>query len=70
MTLCDGYSKRILSMLENTENCYLLVFWPDVQKYMDRDWFLSEAILEAEGRFGAGSYFIPLTRIFDYAKNS
>lgn len=46
--------------LEDTDNIYVLVRWPDVQDYMDYDWFVEEAVLHPEI---SSAYFIPINRI-------
>jgi hypothetical protein len=39
---------------------YVLVPWPNVQEFMDNDWFEKEAVLTEKS-----AYFIPLIRISD-----
>lgn len=46
-----------------SENLYVLVQWPESQEFMEEEWFEKEAILEVEGRFGSGAYFIPAKRL-------
>lgn len=54
----------------NKENNYTLVMWPESQAYMEEAWFEDEAVLENEGKFGSGAYFIPtkyIEPVFDMA---
>lgn len=51
--------------LEDTDNIYVLVRWPDVQDYMDYDWFVEEAVLHPEI---SSAYFIPINRIHNTTK--
>ena len=46
---------------------YILVPFPEVQEFMDEDWFDTEAILAfgAEESVGSGAYFIPVHRILN-----
>ena len=46
---------------------YILVPFPEVQEFMDEDWFDEEAILAlgAEESVGSGAYFIPASRILN-----
>ena len=43
---------------------YKLVLWPEVQQYMDEDWFESEACLAPYEYVGEHqAYFIPIENI-------
>lgn len=44
---------------------YVLIPFPEVQEYMDEQWFYNEAILAigAEEKVGYSAYFIPVHRI-------
>jgi len=44
---------------------YILIPWPEVQDYMEKEWFHDEAILAlgAEESVGSSAYFIPASRI-------
>ena len=44
---------------------YILVPWPEVQEYMEYQWFYDEAILAvgAEDKVGPSAYFIPERRV-------
>ena len=44
---------------------YILVPFPEVQDYMEEDWFKKEAVLDVHDGAGAGSssYFIPASRV-------
>ena len=44
---------------------YVLVPWPEVQQYMDEQWFYDEAILAVgeEEKAGTSAYFIPERRV-------
>ena len=44
---------------------YILVPWPEVQEYMEHQWFYKEAILAVgiEDRVGPSAYFIPERRV-------
>ena len=46
---------------------YILVPFPEVQEFMEKDWFDVEAILAlgAEESVGNGAYFIPASRILN-----
>lgn len=49
---------------------YKLILFPEIQTFMDEDWFLEEAILaESDGNqqwIGDSAYFIPNKRIEEY----
>ena len=55
-------SMKILS-----EDRYILVYFPQVQLYMEEDWFDAEAILyqaiSEEQEYLSSAYFIPESRI-------
>lgn len=42
------------------EEKYVLVYWPESQKYMDEDWFNGEAILHSDL---SACYFIPESKV-------
>jgi hypothetical protein len=44
---------------------YVLIPWPDVQEFMDHQWFYQEAIFAvgAEDWVGPSAYFIPVFRV-------
>ena len=44
---------------------YVLVPFPEVQEYMEEQWFYNEAILAvgAENKVGTSAYFIPERRM-------
>ena len=44
-------------------NIYVLVDWPEVQEYMEEDWFTTEAILADPDIAGLSAYLIPESRI-------
>ena len=44
-----------LALLEEIDNGYVMVRWPEVQMYEDKCWFNKEAIAAAGGEV----YFIP-----------
>lgn len=44
--------------LERESTAYILVPWPDVQQYMEEDWFEREAYLN-----DMSSYFLPINRL-------
>lgn len=46
------------AFLNTVRNSYVLVKWPDVQEYMEEEWFDQEAILAEDS-----SYLIPITRL-------
>lgn len=50
---------------------YVLVPFPEVQDYMEEQWFYDEAILAvgAEDRVGTSAYFIPAYRIIQETKD-
>jgi hypothetical protein len=50
--------KRVNDFLSLASDSYLLIEWPDVQDYMEENWFDNEAILSE-----SSSYLIPLKRI-------
>lgn len=52
-------------LLDTASEAYVLVQWPDSQKYMEEDWFDEEAILDVEARFSSSAYFIPLKRVLN-----
>lgn len=45
---------------EIIKSSHLLIQWPDVQEYMDEDWFDEEAVLADDS-----AYFIPALRVVD-----
>ncbi len=47
---------------------YILVPFPEVQEYMEEDWFDIEAILAlgAEESVGSSAYFIPAGRLLNF----
>ena len=47
------------------EREYILVHWPEIQEYMDEEWFDTEASLADFDQFGSQAYFIPKNRIKD-----
>jgi len=51
--------ESITNSIDIIKESYTLVTWPDIQLFMEEDWFDDEAILETEGRFGSSAYFIP-----------
>jgi len=57
--------KMVFEEQSNTveDDTYILITFPDVQEYMEEEWFDEEAILEVEGKFGSSAYFIPTNRI-------
>lgn len=38
---------------------YTLIEWPEVQYYMDEDWFDDEAFLDMSEQYGDCAYWIP-----------
>ena len=59
----DMPRELITSLLNLTENAYIPIPFPEVQDYMEEDWFDEEAILDVECKFGSSAYFIPLKRL-------
>jgi hypothetical protein len=60
-------AKQTINYLVNyIEEGYVLVQWPESQKFMEEDWFEDEAILASENEIGIGSsaYFIPIKRLY------
>lgn len=57
---CYANSKTYLPKMMDVDNCYVLVQWPDVQEFMEQEWFDEEAVLADDS-----SYFIPFNRIFN-----
>lgn len=57
--------KEVNNLLNNVEDSYILVQWPESQQLMEEDWFQEEAILALgnEEKTGSSAYFIPLKRI-------
>lgn len=57
--------EEVKSLLNNLNNAYVLVQWPDSQDFMEEDWFEEEAIFcgGSEDKTGDSAYFIPLNRI-------
>lgn len=51
------------------EGC-LLIDWPHCQKYMDEPWFISECYLDMTERFFDPAYWIPVSRIKEYADDN
>ena len=58
------YSKEEINDVNNDilviKDSYCIIPFPDVQEYMEEDWFNEEAMLEVEGKFGPSAYFIPI----------
>lgn len=52
--------KKINNFINCVESSYCLIQWPDVQDYMEEEWFSKEAILTDNS-----GYFIPFKRIFN-----
>lgn len=52
--------KKVNDFIDCVESSYCLIQWPDVQDYMEEEWFDKEAILTDNS-----GYFIPLKRIFN-----
>lgn len=64
-TLTDELKSEIIERVEDEygiqpENLYVRIQWPDVQVYMDSDWFSDEAILDTST---SADYLIPIERI-------
>jgi len=59
---CSPETQVLLNCLDSA---YVLVRWPNSQKYMEEDWFDEEAILTLgeEDKTGSSAYFIPIKRI-------
>lgn len=57
---------RFVESLYN-EDFYKLVHWPEIQDFMDEDWFEDEAVLHMEE---SSAYFIPVERINQYEGKS
>lgn len=65
--------RRMLSLAlishEDLDSVFILVEWPEVQDFMDKEWFRSEAVLyqvfdeEQTGKDSA--YLIPIERVLD-----
>lgn len=53
------------NLLEAALNGYILVEWPESQKFMEEEWFQEEAILAlgSEDKTGSSAYFIPIKRV-------
>jgi hypothetical protein len=51
------------NLLNQLDNAYVVVTWPNSQELMEEEWFEEEAVLDVDGRFGGSAYFIPLKRI-------
>jgi len=47
------------------DDLYTAIGWPDVQEYMEKEWFESDAILDVDSKAGLGSstYLIPIKYI-------
>jgi len=56
----DKPIELINSLLNLSEDSYILINWPESQDYMEEEWFDEEALLSEES-----SYFIPLKRILN-----
>lgn len=56
-------------VMENADLIFILVEWPEVQDYMDKEWFRSEAVLYqvfGEEQVSKDSaYLIPIERVLD-----
>ena len=59
----DEEVKLLGKLMNLADQSYIPIQWPDVQEYMDEEWFDEEAILDAECKFGGSAYFIPLKRL-------
>lgn len=51
--------------IDDLQEGYEVISFPEVQEYMEQDWFDKEAILTmgAEDKFGSSAYFIPKNRL-------
>lgn len=58
---------NITGLLTDMET-YILVPWPEVQQYMEEQWFYDEAVLAtgAEEKVGCSAYFIAAHRILNF----
>jgi len=63
--IIEEYEKALNTIIQLVENGYTLVQFPDVQKYMDEDWFEDEAYLANDNldEIGYTAYFIPNKRL-------
>jgi len=52
----DEAKDMLWSMINDT---YTVVTWPDSQNYMNKKWFMDEAILDVDSKFGDSAYLIP-----------
>ena len=51
----DEAKDMLWSMINDT---YTVVTWPDSQNYMNKKWFMDEAILDVDSKFGDSAYLI------------
>ena len=67
----DETVEKIARVLTLARTAYMLVQWPDSQKYMEEEWFKEEAYLAFgyEDEFGSAAYFIPLKRVLNATSN-
>lgn len=64
-TLTDELKSEIIERAEDEygiqpQHIYVRIPWPDVQVYMDSDWFSDEAILDVNT---SSDYLIPIERM-------
>jgi len=52
-------NKENMHFSEKPMGGYTLVEWPEVQSYMDEDWFDDEAYLDMSDQYGVSAYWIP-----------
>ena len=52
-------NKENMHFSEKPMEGYTLVDWPEVQSYMDEDWFDDEAFLDMSEQYGDCAYWIP-----------
>lgn len=59
--------ESIRTFLNTAANSYVLVEWPELQEFMEEEWFQAEAVcaVGSEDRFGSATYFIPLKRVIN-----
>lgn len=58
------YTSTVISMfISNLSDAYIVVTWPEVQDFMEKDWFEEEAVLDINATFGPSAYFIPIKRL-------
>jgi hypothetical protein len=57
--------EAVNSLINATEEGYILVQWPESQELMEEEWFDDEAILAlgSEDKTGSGAYFVPIKRV-------